>query len=90
MSQKEKENQELFNAVVQLAQIISVKGAMDNDPQFQLLGHAINTACKAIITKEGCIHLQHHLNAFVDSIRMANGDLKVTDHLCNKERITQN
>jgi len=90
MSQKQKENQELFNAVVQLAQIISVKGAMDNDTQFQLLGHAITTACKAISSKDGCVLLQHHLNEFVDSIRMSNGDLKVTDHLCNKERITQN
>lgn len=90
MSQKEKENLELFNAAMQLAQIISIKGAMDNDPQFQLLGHAMTTACKAISTKEGCVLLQHHLNEFVDSIRMANGDLKVIDHLCNKERITQN
>lgn len=90
MSQKQKENQELFNAVMQLAQIISVKGSMENDPQFQLLGHAMTTACKAISTKEGCVLLQHHLNEFVDSIRMANGDLKVIDHLCKEERISQN
>lgn len=63
---------------------------MEDDSQFRLLGHAINTACKAIMTKEGCIHLQHHLNAFVDSIRMANGELEVVDHLCNEEQITQN
>jgi hypothetical protein len=90
MSQKEKENQELFDAAVQLSRIISVKGAMEDDSQFRLLGHAINTACKAIMTKEGCIHLQHHLNAFVDSIRMAKGELEVVDHLCNEEQITQN
>lgn len=90
MSQKQKENQELFNAAMQLAQIISIKGAMENDSQFRLLGHAMTTACKAISTKEGCVLLQHHLNEFVDSIRMANGDLKVIDHLCKEERISQN
>lgn len=90
MSQKEKENQELFEAAVKLAQILSVKGKMEKNPQLQLLGHAIVTSCKAISTKEGCILLQHHLNAFVDSIRMANGDLKVSDYLCKEERISQN
>lgn len=90
MSQKEKADQELFNAAVKLAQIISVKGAIDDNAQFKLLGHAINTACKAITTEDGCIYLQHHLNAFVDSIRMAQGELEVVDHLCDEEQITQN
>lgn len=90
MTKEEKEKQEIFEATLKIGQILSVKGSMENDPQFELLGHVILVSCKAISTKIGCVFLQHHINEFVDSIMMSEKKLKTTEHLCNEERITQN
>jgi GAF domain-containing protein len=70
MSQQQKENQQLFDAAVKLAAIFVAKGSSEEDVQLSLLGHTIMTACKAISNKDTAMLLQHHLNEFVDSVRI--------------------
>lgn len=84
------ENLETLKKIYDLGKSVSKMGEEQESVQLMLLGHSIITACKAVSQKEGCILLQRHLNEFVDSIRMENGNLKAMDYLCKEKEICQN
>jgi hypothetical protein len=90
MSDKEKQDQELFETTLKLAHVLSVKGAAEGNPQFAFLGHVISTTCKAITDPDVSFLLQNHINEFVDSVRMLKGKTKPSKHLSKKESFAQN
>ena len=79
MSQSQKEKQDLFDAAVKLSAVLLAKGASEDDPQLALIRHTIMTACGAINDKGTAMLLQHHLNEFVDSVRILQKSTTLAD-----------